>query len=104
MTQLRSHFLTKQARGGNQGHWEEGEGSGPTMDEGIPNMEIPYNPFEEIGKLQQELATLKAIIEEKNLEIQRKDLKIQRKDLKVQELEEELMAQKYTVSRLSGTP
>jgi hypothetical protein len=72
-----------------EGRWEEGEGSGPTMDEGIPTMEIPtYNPYEEVGKL-------KALLEEKDLEIRKKDLKIQ-------QLEDELMSQKNMVSQLSG--
>ena len=75
---------------GDQGHCEEGEGSGPTMDEGIPDMETPYNPYEEVGKL-------KAIIEEKDLEIRKRDLKIK-------ELEDELQVQKDMVSRLSGNP
>ena len=45
------------------GHGEEGEGSGPTMDEGILDMDVPCNPFEKIAELEQELATLKALIE-----------------------------------------
>jgi hypothetical protein len=75
---------------GDHGHGEEGEGSGPTMDEGFPNMEVPWNPFDKIVELEQELATSKALVEEYKL--------------RNQELEEELVAQKNMVSRLSGNP
>jgi hypothetical protein len=75
---------------GDHGHGEKGEGSGPTMDEGFPNMEVPWNPFEKIAELEQELATSKALVEEYKL--------------RNQELEEELVAQKNMVSRLSGNP
>ena len=90
MSPLKSHFFTKPARGGDHGHGEEGEGSGSTMDEGIPDMDIPCNPFEKIAELEQELATSKALIEEYKL--------------KNQELEEELVAQKNMVLHLSGNP
>jgi hypothetical protein len=86
----RSHFFTKPSRGGDHGHGEEGEGSGPTMDEGFPDMEVPWNPFDKIKELEQELATSKALVEEYKL--------------KNQELEEKLVAQKNMVSRLSGNP
>jgi hypothetical protein len=76
--------------GGDHGHGEEEEGSGPTMDEGFPDMEVPWNPFDKIAELEQELATSKALVEEYKL--------------KNQELEEELVAHKDMVSRLSGNP
>jgi hypothetical protein len=75
---------------GDHGHGEEGEGSGPTMDEGFSDMEVPWNPFDKIAELEQELATSRALVEEYKL--------------KNQELEEELVAQKNMVSRLSGNP
>jgi hypothetical protein len=75
---------------GDYGHGEEGEDSGPTMDEGFPDMEVPCNPFEKIAELEQELVTSKALVEEYKL--------------KNQELEVELVAQKNMVSRLSGNP
>jgi hypothetical protein len=70
---------------GDHGQGEEGEGSGPTMDEGFPDMEVPCNPFEKIAQLEQELATSKALVEE-------------------YKLKEELVAQKNMVSCLSGNP
>jgi hypothetical protein len=81
-------LLLQAIEGGDHGHGEEGEGSGPTMDEGFPDMEDPCNPFEKIVELEQELATSKALVEEYKL--------------KNQELEEELVAQKNMVSHLSG--
>jgi hypothetical protein len=72
------------------GHGEEGEGSGPTMDEGFLNMEAQYNPFEKIVELEQELATLKVLMELYKL--------------KVEQLEEELVAHKNMVSHRSGNP
>jgi hypothetical protein len=83
-------LLLQAIEGGDHGHGEEGEGSGPTMDEGFPDMDVPCNPFEKIAELEQELATSKALVEEYKS--------------KNQELEEELMAQKNMVSRLSGNP
>jgi hypothetical protein len=62
------------------------------MDEGFPDMEVPWNPFDKIVELEQELATSKALVEEYKLKNQ------------VEELEEELVAQKNMVSRLSGNP
>jgi hypothetical protein len=83
-------LLHQAIEGGDHGHGEEEEGSGPTMDEGFPDMEVPWNPFDKIAELEQELATSKALVEEYKL--------------KNQELEEELVAQKNMVSRLSGNP
>jgi hypothetical protein len=83
-------LLLQAIEGGDHGHREEGEGSGPTMDEGFPDMEVPWNPFDKIVELEQELATSKALVEEYKL--------------KNQELEEEPVAQKNMVSRLSGNP
>jgi hypothetical protein len=60
------------------------------MDEGFPNMETQYNPFEKIAELEHELATSKALAEEYKL--------------KVEQMEEELVAQKNMVSRLSSNP
>jgi hypothetical protein len=71
-------LLLQAIEGGDHGHGEEGEDSGPTMDEGFPDIEVPCNPFEKIAELQQELATSKALVEEYKL--------------KNQELEEELVA------------
>jgi hypothetical protein len=42
----------------------KGEDSGPTMDEGMPNMEAPIDPFGKISKLEVELAASRAPIEE----------------------------------------
>ena len=39
-------LLLQAIEGGDYGHGEEGEGSGSTMEEGFPNMEVPRNPFE----------------------------------------------------------
>ena len=72
------------------GHGEEGEGSGPTIDEGSSNIEAQCNPFQKIAELEQELATSKALAEQYKL--------------KVEQLEEELVAQKNMVSHLSGNP
>jgi hypothetical protein len=83
-------LLHQAIEGGDHGHGEEGEGSGPTMDEGFPDMEVPWNPFDKIAELEQELAISKALVEEYKL--------------KNQELEEELVAHKNMVSRLSGNP
>jgi hypothetical protein len=83
-------LLLEATEGEDNGHGEEGEGSGPTMDEGFPDIEAPCNPFEKIAELEQELATSKALVEEYKL--------------KNQELEEELVAHKNMVSRLSGNP
>jgi hypothetical protein len=83
-------LLLEATEGEDYGHGEEGEGSGPTMDEGFSDMEALCNPFEKIVELEQELATLKALVEEYKL--------------KNQELEEELVAYKNMVSRLSGNP
>jgi hypothetical protein len=83
-------LLLEATKGEDYGHGEEGESSGPTMDEGFPDMEAPCNPFEKIAELEQELATSKALVEEYKL--------------KNQELEEELVAHKNMVSHLSGNP
>ena len=53
-------------------------------------MEVQCNLFEKIVELEQELATLKALVEEYKL--------------KNQQLEEELVAHKNMVSRLSSNP
>jgi hypothetical protein len=66
------------------------ERKGRIVDEGFPDMEAQCNPFEKIAELEQELATSKALVEEYKL--------------KNQQLEEELMAHKNMVSRLSGNP
>jgi hypothetical protein len=71
-------LLHQAIEGGDHGHGEEGEDSGPTMDEGFPDMEVLWNPFDKIAELEQELATSKALVEEYKL--------------KNQELEEELVA------------
>jgi hypothetical protein len=47
----------------------EGEGSGPTMDEGMPDMEAYTNPFEKIKKLEQQLATSRALVEEYKVKV-----------------------------------
>jgi hypothetical protein len=83
-------LLLQAIEGGDHGHGEEVEGSGPTMDEGFPDMEVLCNSSDKIAELEQELAISKALVEEYKL--------------KNQELEEELVAQKNMVSRLSGNP
>jgi hypothetical protein len=85
-----NRYILEATEGEDYGHGEEGEGSEPTMDEGFPNMDAQCNPFEKIAELEQELATLKALVEEYKL--------------KNQQLEEELVAHKNMVSRLSGNP
>jgi hypothetical protein len=45
-------LLLQGTKGEDYGHGEEGDGSGPTLDEGFPNMEAPYNPFEKIAELE----------------------------------------------------
>jgi hypothetical protein len=60
-------LLLQAIKGGDHGHGEEGEGSGPTMDEGFSDMEVPCNPFEKIVELEQELATSKALVEKYKL-------------------------------------
>ena len=62
-------LLFQGTKGDDYGHGKEGNVSGPTMDEGFPNMEAPYNPFEKIAELEQELATLKALVEQYELRL-----------------------------------
>jgi hypothetical protein len=45
-------LLHQAIEGGDHGHGEEEEGSGPTMDEGFPDMEVPWNPFDKIAELE----------------------------------------------------
>jgi hypothetical protein len=40
------------------------EDSGSTMDEGMPSTEAPMDPFQQIMKLEAELAASKALVEE----------------------------------------
>jgi hypothetical protein len=80
-------LLLEDTKGEDYGHGEEKEGSGPTMDEGFPDMEAQCNPFEKITELEEELATLKALVEEYKL--------------KNQQLEEELVTHKNILSRLN---
>jgi hypothetical protein len=49
-------------QGGDYGH--KGEDSGSTMDEGMPIMEAPMDPFRKIIEMDQELAALRALEEE----------------------------------------
>jgi hypothetical protein len=55
--------------GGDYGH--EGEGNGSTMNEGMPNMEAHFNPFEKINILEQELTTSRALVEEYKAKVPR---------------------------------
>jgi hypothetical protein len=48
--------------GGDYGH--KGEGSGPTMDEGMPNVEAHFVPIQKISKLEQELEASRTLVEE----------------------------------------
>jgi hypothetical protein len=81
-------LLLATVEGGDDGQWKEGEGSGPTMDEGLPNMEVQYDLFQKIAELKRELATSRAFVEEYKAKVER--------------LKEDLKAQKSMVSRLSG--
>jgi hypothetical protein len=38
--------------GGGYSQGQEGEGSRPTMDEGLPNTQAHYDPFQKIAKLE----------------------------------------------------
>jgi hypothetical protein len=58
------------------------------MDNGLPNTEAQCDLFQKIPKLEQELATSKAIVEEYKAKVER--------------LEEDLEVQKNVVSRLRG--
>ena len=45
-------LLLEATKGEDYGHGEEGEDSGPTMDEGFPNMEAQCNPFQKVAELE----------------------------------------------------
>jgi hypothetical protein len=83
-------LLLPAIEGGDYGHGQEGVGSGPTMDDGLPNLQAHYDPFQKIAKLERELAISRALVEEYKA--------------KVEQLEEDLEAHKNMVSPLSGKP
>jgi hypothetical protein len=60
-------YLLPAIEGGEYGYRKEG--SGPTMDEGMPDMEAYTNPFEKIKKLEQQLATSRALVEEYKVKV-----------------------------------
>jgi hypothetical protein len=64
------------------------ESSGPAMGEALPNTEAHFDPFQRITKLEEDLASTKAFME---------DFKA-----KVEQLQVELEAQKKIVATLSG--
>jgi hypothetical protein len=60
-------------------HWwgdygDEEEGSTPNMDEGMPNMKTPMDPFGRIIKLEAELEAWKALVEEYKAKIEKLEL------------------------------
>jgi hypothetical protein len=64
------------------------ESSGPAMGEALPNIEAHFDPFQRIAKLEEDLASTKALME---------DFKAT-----VEQLQAELEAQKNIVATLSG--
>jgi hypothetical protein len=75
-------------RGGDYRKEQDVESSGPAMDEALPNTEVHFDPFQRIAKLEEDLASTRALME---------DFKA-----KVEQLQVELEAQKKIVATLSG--
>jgi hypothetical protein len=72
--------------GGDYGHKEDG--NGPTMDEGMPNIDAFIDPFGKISKLEAELAASRALVEEYKA--------------KIEQLEHDLQKQQNIVVTLCG--
>jgi hypothetical protein len=57
-------LLLPAIEGRDYGHGQEEEGSGPTMDEGLPNMDAHFYHFQKIAELERDLATSRVLVEE----------------------------------------
>jgi hypothetical protein len=79
-------YLLPAIEGGEYGYRKEG--SGPTMDEGMPNMKADFDPFQKINGLEQELAASRALVEKYKA--------------KVEQLEHDLKEEKNIVFTLCG--